>query len=120
MPKATLAQEILLGERDFELEVLTSAIAKRQKQIAEARAASLQKGDRIILQGLGMGSKYLNGATGTVIGFALKNIKVELDPEVDTRRYSHKMRVPPGLLRVLEPSKDPRKAIGTEEDNGES
>lgn len=106
-----VAEEILLGQRDFELDVLLRAIQKRKDMIAQARAASLKVGDRIVLQGLGMGSKYLNGATGTVTGFATKNIKVLLDPEVDTRRYSHSMRVPPSLLRKMSPAEDPRQTL---------
>jgi hypothetical protein len=116
MPTATLAQEILLGERDFELDVLANAIVRRRKQIAEARAASMAIGDRVRLQGLGMGSKYLNGATGTIIGFLTKNIKVQIDPEFDTRRFGHTLKVPPNLLRALMPEEDLRHRAWLEHD----
>jgi len=73
-------------------------------------------GDRIILQGLGMGAKYLNGATGTITGFLTKNIRVQLDPEVDTRRFSHSIKVPPSLLRALMPEEDLRHRAWLEHD----
>lgn len=90
-----------MGNYDFYLDNFIKAIQKRWDYIAQVRAQSLRIGDRIVLQGLGMGAKYLNGAKGTVTGFATKNIKVRLDPEVDTRRYSHDMKVPPALLRKI-------------------
>ena len=105
----TLAQEIMSGDHDYELEILAQAILKRRRIIGEIRAASLKVGDRVRIEGVGMGAKYLNGMTATVTGFATKNVKVQIDPEFDTRRYSHNMRMPPTLLRAIDV--EPPKAL---------
>jgi hypothetical protein len=91
---------LMSGEADQYFEVFKKAIKYRQEHIAQARAMSLKVGDRVVIQGVGMGGKYLNGAPATVIGFAIKNVKIRIDAEWDTRRYSHTMRMPPSLLRV--------------------
>src|SRR5690349_10462673 len=92
---------IMTGAYDQHLAALKKCIARREDQIAQNRAMSMVVGDRVVIAGLGAGAKYLNGAPATVIGFAIKNIKIRIDAEWDTRRYSHVMRMPPEYLRLV-------------------
>ena len=98
----TVVSDIMRGRHDMNLELITRAIRRRNQQMAEARAMSLKVGDRVVIHGVGMGAKYLNGMTGTVTGFATKNIYVRIDPEYDTRRFSHNMRLSPTIIRRIE------------------
>jgi hypothetical protein len=95
-----IVREVMSGRVDTGLENIAKAIKYRNEQIAQARAMTLKVGDRVVISGVGMGGKYLNGAPATVIGFAIKNVKIRIDADWDTRRYSHTMRMPPSLLRV--------------------
>jgi len=96
-----IADEIMSGRIDTSLDIIAQALLKRRKQIAENRAMSLSVGDRVRIQGVGMGAKYLNGMMATVTGFATKNIRIKIDAHYDTRRYGHELRMPPGLLRLV-------------------
>ena len=98
----TVAADIIRGRHDLNLDILARAINRRRNAIAEARVISLRVGSRVRLQGLGAGSKYLNGVEGTVTGFLTKNIKVRIDAKYDTRRFGHNLRVPPTLLRQID------------------
>jgi hypothetical protein len=94
--------DIISGKHDLNLDAIVRAVHLRNEQIAQARVLTLRVGDRVVIQGAGMGSKYLNGMPATVIGFATKNIKVKIDANYDTRRYGHILRVPPSMIRRLE------------------
>jgi hypothetical protein len=90
--------QIRAGDYDQFLDRIQNAVASRRKRLAEDFADTLKVGDHVVIKGLGMGAKYLNGAPAIVTGFAIKNVKVQIDSEWDTRRYSHTLRIPPNNL----------------------
>jgi hypothetical protein len=96
-----VADLIMSGAYDVYLANLKKVIERREDQIAQNRALNMKVGDRVIISGLGAGAKYLNGAPATVVGFAIKNIKIRIDATWNTRRYSHSMRMPPEYLRLV-------------------
>lgn len=101
----TLVELIAAGAFDGHLATLEAAISRRQRDHYRAAthqaATDLQIGDRVRLTG-DMRPLYLQGATGTITGWAHTNAVVELDNP--TGRFTHgQIRCPPlGLQRLPE------------------
>ena len=92
----TLVGIIAAGHLDPHLPLLTHVIAARQRHLQEAAAvqslALFDPGDRVRINA-SVRPLYLQGATGTVTGWAGRSVVVRLD--VPVGRFAHgEVRVP--------------------------
>lgn len=96
---------ITTGTLDAHLGTLQAAISKRhqdrRREASNQAAAQFQVGDRVTLAN-GIRPLYLQGATGTITGWALQNAIVHLDHPTG-RSPGGEIRCPPlGLRRLVD------------------
>src|SRR5699024_4903327 len=94
---------ITTGTLDAHLGTLQAAISKRhqdrRREASNQAAAQFQVGDRVALTEY-IRPRYLQGATGTITGWALQNAIVHLDQPTG-RSPGGEVRCPPLGLRRL-------------------
>lgn len=75
--KATIYQEIVLGEHDNSLNEIIEAVGIRQKRLGGQLFDLLQPGDQIEIDTTRMKPKYLDGAIATVVEKRISKFVVE-------------------------------------------
>lgn len=85
----TLANDIMNGHHDDELDAVKAAADERQRALRSFEAAQLTDGDYVELDGIS--PKYLQGARGHVTGRRNSRIGVRLESEalkLKARKYT--------------------------------